>query len=59
MMKISAQIPLSVKLYKSQEWRAGVCLLLQVQCVGNEGGLHCVAATGLTVLYGSWFSTAQ
>lgn len=32
-MKISAQMPCSVKLWQSQEWRVGVCLHLDVQCV--------------------------
>lgn len=51
-MKISAQMPCSVKLWQSQEWRVGVCLHLDVQCVGREGGLYYVAATDLIVLYG-------
>jgi len=59
MMKISAQMPVSLKLEQSQEWRVGVCLLLQAQCVGNESDLYCVAATGLIVLYGFWFTTTQ
>lgn len=58
-MKISAQMPCSVKLWQSQEWRVGVCLCLDVRCVGREGGLYYVAATDLIVLYGFWFSTAQ
>lgn len=58
-MKISAYMPRSGKLLQFQERRVGVCLLIKVQCVGNEDGLYCVAATGLIVLYGSWFSTAQ
>lgn len=59
MTKIFEQVPRSVKFYQSQEWRVGVCLLFQVQCVGNKGGPYCVAATDLIVLYGSWFSAAQ
>lgn len=59
MIKIPAQMPHNVKLQQSQERRVGVCLLLKVQCVGNESGLHCVAAASLVVLYGSWSSTAQ